>query len=257
MSSANSGGPSGEPARKASSHLAAAVLLALAGGGVDAYIYLHHGHVFAAAMTGNGVLFGADVLHRDWTGAWHHLVPLVAFSLGVMTSLLLSRKLKDASILFGLSGEVLLLFAVAWLPAGFPSFALVTMVSFAMAYQVAAFRKVDAYAFNSTFITGDLRSALEGLDKMLDPQTRHEGLRHFRDLGLVVLAFLAGAAIGAELGSYLGNRTLMVMDLPLLAVLGLVIRRHARKRAAGYALTEEPPASGRKGVTGVHAGHIY
>jgi uncharacterized membrane protein YoaK (UPF0700 family) len=47
------------PERRAADSLPSAVLLAFTGGSLDAFIYINHGHVFAAAMTGNAVLFGA------------------------------------------------------------------------------------------------------------------------------------------------------------------------------------------------------
>jgi len=42
-----------------------------------------------------------------------------------------------------------------------------------------------------------------------------------------VVSFLAGAAVGAVLSPRLLNRTLWVIDVPLVIVLGLVMRRRA------------------------------
>src|ERR1700733_3321167 len=60
-----------------------ACLFAVAGGYMDAYSYLAHGHVFANAQTGNVVLFSVDASQGHWSQAIRHLPPIIAFSLGV------------------------------------------------------------------------------------------------------------------------------------------------------------------------------
>lgn len=57
-------------------------------------------------------------------------------------------------------GEVLLLFAVGFLPQS-QNLLANAIVSFSCAMQVQAFRKVDGYAFASTMCIGDLRSGVE------------------------------------------------------------------------------------------------
>ena len=57
-------------------------------------------------------------------------------------------------------GEVLLLFAVGFLPQS-QNLLANAIVSFSCAMQVQAFRKVNGYAFASTMCIGDLRSGVE------------------------------------------------------------------------------------------------
>ena len=207
--------PSEAPA--SSNSLLSASLLALTGGLLDAFVYLNHGHVFASAMTGNGVLFGVALLQHDHHQALRHIVPAFAFLAGVATSKLLENTLGPRAVPVGLLLEILTLFAASWLPGSFPKMAFTAIIAFVASYQVSSFRKVDSFAYNSTFITGNLRTAADGLNEALSPSTRVEGLCKFRDLTLIVLAFLLGAILGAMLAPRFLNHTLW-FALPALAL---------------------------------------
>jgi uncharacterized membrane protein YoaK (UPF0700 family) len=213
--------------RRAVGSLPSAMLLAATGGSLDAFIYLNHGHVFAAAMTGNGVLLGVAVLHRDWMQAVRHVLPIMAFCLGVFLSRLLDGSLKRHAITVGLTCEMVALFLASFLPGGFPDMAFVPLLAIVAAYQVDSFRKADAYSYNSTFMTGNLRTAVDGLYQSLAPETREKGLRQFRSLSLVVAAFLSGAVVGAILAPRWLNHTLWFVDVPLVVVLLMTLRKTA------------------------------
>jgi uncharacterized membrane protein YoaK (UPF0700 family) len=202
-----------------------AILLAITGGSLDAFIYLNHGHVFAAAMTGNGVLLGVSILHHDYLQAVRHLLPIFGFITGVFFANLLDKTLKHHAVAVGLVCEISALFIASFLPRHFPDLAFVPIIAIVAAYQVASFRKADDYAYNSTFMTGNLRTAVDGLYDALSPTKRKAGLRKFRELSFIVLAFLLGATGGAILSPHLYNHTLWLIDLPLVAVLILALRR--------------------------------
>jgi uncharacterized membrane protein YoaK (UPF0700 family) len=213
------------PEQAAVGSLPSAILLALTGGSLDAFVYLNHGHVFAAAMTGNGVLLGVSLLHHDPALAIRHATPIVAFLLGLIIAKLLDHKLRHHAVTIGLLCEITVLFAASFLPGSTPDLLFVPILAIAGAYQIASFRRVDTYAYNSTFMTGNLRAAIDGLFDALSPSKRISGLREFRDLFLIILAFLVGATAGAVLAPRFYNHTLWFVDLPLIAVLLLVLRR--------------------------------
>jgi uncharacterized membrane protein YoaK (UPF0700 family) len=206
-------------------------LLACAGGALDAFVYLNHGHVFAAAMTGNGVLLGVALLHHDTMQAVHHLLPILAFLVGAFAAKVLDRKLKRHAVAVGLLCEIAVLFIASWLPGGFPDLAYVPLIAMAAAYQITSFRTADSFAYNSTFMTGNMRTAVDGLFEGFfsarTPDERAAGLRKFRDLTLLVASFMAGAVVGAILAPRLLNHTLWIIALPLVIVLLLVVR-HSR-----------------------------
>ena len=204
-----------------SSSLPDAVLLAGAGGLLDAMVYLNHGHVFANAMTGNVIFLGIAVLAHQWREVIPHVIPILGFFAGVITSRHLRSRHSHAAII-GLAFEIVTLFALGWLPPGFPSMAFSGIVAYVAALQVASFRRVDRFAFNSTFVTGNLRDAIEGLydtfAPFTDAETREKGRAQAIDLGLICLFFLAGAVTGAWAAPRFGNHTLWLAELPLLAV---------------------------------------
>jgi uncharacterized membrane protein YoaK (UPF0700 family) len=212
------------PEGRAAKSLPAAILLAFTGGALDAFVYLNHGHVFAAAMTGNGVLFGVAILHHDWPQSLRHLFPILGFVLGVFAAKLLDSKLRCHAVTVGLLCEITILFGFSWLPGSFPDMVFVPLLAIVAAYQVSSFRTADTYAYNSTFMTGNLRTAMDGLYDTLTPSKRAAGLLKFREFSLIVASFMFGAASGAILSPHLLNHTLWLIDLPLCCVLLLALR---------------------------------
>lgn len=204
--------------------LTSATLLAFTGGSLDAFLFLNHGHVFAGAMTGNAVLLGLAVLSRDPHDALQHSLPLVAFFCGVWVAELLQERLCPHAVTVGLLGEAFGLLVCSFAGPAFPDAIFVPVLSFLAAYQVSSFREVDGFSYNSTFITGNLRTGIVGLFAARHPDRRAQGLRQARELGLIVLGFVLGAVAGAVLAPRLGNRALYLPASILLAVLALSLR---------------------------------
>jgi uncharacterized membrane protein YoaK (UPF0700 family) len=219
-----------DPEHRIARSLLAASLLAVTGGGLDAFVYLNHGQVFAAAMTGNTVLLGIAVLSHNTRDVFRHLIPLIAFFAGVWGAELLVSHFKRHAVTVGLLCELFTLFAASWLPRSFPDIYFVPIIAFAAAYQVASFRTVDTYAYNSTFVTGNLRTAVDGLHATLNPKTRAAGLKKFFELATIIASFLAGALLGAVLAPRFANHTLWFLELPLVVVFVLALSRDIPSR---------------------------
>ena len=149
-----------------------AVFLSLSGGLQDAYTYLFRGKVFANAQTGNIVLLSANIMDGRWDKVLHYLVPLCAFALGVLAAEKMREHFQVMQRLHWrqlvVLGEVLLLFAVGFLPQS-QNLLANAIVSFSCAMQVQAFRKVNGYAFASTMCIGDLRSGVEAFASGASP----------------------------------------------------------------------------------------
>jgi uncharacterized membrane protein YoaK (UPF0700 family) len=211
--------------------LSDAMLLATTGGLLDAIVYLNHGHVFANAMTGNVIFLGIAALGRDWSDIAPHLVPIAGFFAGVLTSKHLRTRLGIRSALFGLLLEIVTIFALGWLPGSFPEMAFTGIIAYVAAFQVASFRRVDRFAYNSTFLTGNLRDVAEGLYEAIAPNSapdiREKGLSQARHLGLICLCFLAGAIVGAWAGPRFANHSLWLAEPLLLTVVLITFRRPA------------------------------
>ncbi len=208
--------------------LTSAMLLAATGGLLDAIVYLNHGHVFANAMSGNLVFLGIEVVTHNTTGIIPHIVPICGFFLGVLTSkhLRTSLGVRCAPIALGL--EIVTIFALGWLSPGVPSMIITGVIAYVAALQVASFRHVEAFAYNSTFMTGNLRDVAEGLYENLapssTPETRSQGRAKAVDLSLITLCFLLGAVVGAWAARF-GNHSLWLAE-PLLIAVAVPTFRH-------------------------------
>ncbi len=224
--------PQTTPERRATESLLAATLLAFAGGSLDAFLYLQHGRVFAGAMTGNAVLCGIALLGDDHSEALRHALPLLAFFCGVLLAEAVQDRMKYHAVTAGLACEIGGLILASFLPRSFPDLLFVPFIALLAAYQIASFRKADQYSYNSTFITGDLRTAVVGLYQALNPVTREKGLRQARELGLIIGSFLLGAVAGSMLAPRFGNRTLWAPVLALLLVFGIALRRSLTSKPA-------------------------
>lgn len=204
-----------------------AVFLSLSGGLQDAYTYLFRGKVFANAQTGNIVLLSSNLMDGNWERVLHYLVPLCAFALGVLTAEKMQEHFRNMQRLHWrqlvVLGEVLLLFAVGFLPQS-QNLMANAIVSFSCAMQVQAFRKVNGYAFASTMCIGDLRSGVEALcvwSRTREPKAKDRMLRYFG----IILLFALGSGIGSKSCVWLGGRAIWISCGLLLVSFALMFIR--------------------------------
>jgi len=206
--------------------LLSALLLGATGGLLDAVVYTLHGHVFANAMTGNVILLGISACSGDWHQAARHLAPISAFIVGVMASRCLRELPQFHASVAVLCFEMIVLFAAGWLPDGFPQMAFTAIIAFVSAFQVSTFRLVGRFSYNSTFITGNLRTAAEGFVNhylLRDADQRRREGAQARKLAIICLCFLAGAMLGAWGSPRFGDRTLWMAEPALLFALVRVL----------------------------------
>src|SRR5271165_1674396 len=90
MSMLTSGGPAGHRL----SSLVAIALATVAGGAMDAWVYLAHGQVFANAQSGNIVLMGVALAGGDVARVATRLPSLLGFVIGALASRLSGQLLK-------------------------------------------------------------------------------------------------------------------------------------------------------------------
>jgi uncharacterized membrane protein YoaK (UPF0700 family) len=121
--------------------LTIACLFAVAGGYMDAYSYLAHGHVFANAQTGNFVLFSIYASQDHWSQAVRVVPPILAFSLGVAVASGLTvyarAKIWQAPLLCQ-TFELVILATFEAVGARLPDDGVVPMISFFTALQKTA-----------------------------------------------------------------------------------------------------------------------
>jgi uncharacterized membrane protein YoaK (UPF0700 family) len=224
--------------RRATQSLFSALLLTFTGGFLDAFLYLAHGRVFAGAMTGNAVFAGIALISHDSREVAHHVLPIVAFAAGIWCAFAAETRLQHHVVLVALALEAIGLFVASLLPQNFPDALFVSLVCALAGYQVGSFRKVDSFVYNATFIAGNLLRAVESLHASLLGVQPRKSKREYRDLGLVLVLFVAGAMAAASCTGGMRNHALWVPMIAVLVVLSIAIwgdlrQREPEKRSVG------------------------
>ena len=181
-------------------------VLAVIGGYLDAYTYIARGQVFANAQTGNVVLLGLRAADGEWARALMYLMPIIAFALGIFLSESIRRHFDGGKLYWQqyiILLELVVITIVSLLPQGsydninFDTISNI-MISFVCSLQVQSFRRIRNITCATTMCTGNLRSAVESLDKYKN--TRE--LKYLHDAGKffgIVLFFIIGAVISTFL----------------------------------------------------------
>lgn len=184
--------------------------LSLSGGLQDAYTYVFRGNVFANAQTGNIVLLSQNIISRKWGGAIHYLIPLISFAIGIIAAEMVRARFKQSRKIHWrqlvLILEILLLFAVAFLPSQFNIIAN-AIVSFSCAMQVQTFRKVNGYPFASTMCIGNIRSGMDSLYAYIRTRDKDILQKTMCYFGIIFL-FAFGAGIGEYFIQFMGAHTI-------------------------------------------------
>jgi uncharacterized membrane protein YoaK (UPF0700 family) len=123
------------------------LLLAGAGGFLDAYTFVGRGGVFANAQTGNIVLLGVEAGERHWLAALLHIPPILAFVLGVALAETLARpagrRIVRRPARFVLVAEIVVLVIVGALFPQVPNQVVTAAIAFTSALQVSTFRSLQ------------------------------------------------------------------------------------------------------------------
>jgi uncharacterized membrane protein YoaK (UPF0700 family) len=212
--------------RRTVASLELGVLLALVGGFLDAYSFIHLGGVFANAQTGNVVLFGVEAARKHWGSAVRHLPPILAFMVGVAVAETLRRP-RVAAFVRGPARAALVLEIAVLVAAGFvssvvPADVLVVVIAFVASVQVSTFRTLIDWPYNTTMTTGNLRSAAQALYVAVvdrDPAAA----RKARSFATIIVSFLAGGFLGGWLTLRVGPHAIWICAAVLLLALGLFL----------------------------------
>lgn len=205
--------------RQMSDSLIICILLALSGGGMDAYSYLCRDYVFANAQTGNMVLFGVNLISGDFMQAFKYFIPVIAFTIGIILSDVIRAKTisgrwhwrQSATII-----EFLILLGVAFIPQSANMFAN-AMISFACGVQVESFRTVKGNAIATTMCIGNLRSGTYYFDKYVetkDKTYRNKAFIYY----VIILFFVIGAVIESIVIRYIEDKAIILSAFLLILV---------------------------------------
>ncbi len=167
------------------------VLLALVGGGLDAYTFVSRGGVFANAQTGNVVLMSVAAAQAHWRQALNHVPAIIAFVAGVITAeslkrpkvATLVRKPARAAIVL----EIVVLLLVGFVPHNTLNSLVIILVAFTASVQVSTFRTLVDTPYATTMTTGNLRTAAQSAHRALADHDA-EAARRTRQFGTIILA---------------------------------------------------------------------
>ena len=187
-----------------SSSLSVGILLALAGGFMDAYSYMARGKVFANAQTGNILLFAVAVSEGRPADILRYLLPVVSFALGI-----------------ALAAEILILFSVSFFAAE-QNLAANSLTSLACGIQVQAFRKIEGNGIATTMCIGNLRAGVQALHEYHIAHDREElrrGALYFAVIFFFALGAVAGNLLVARCGLPAIRWDCLLLLLPLFLML--------------------------------------
>jgi uncharacterized membrane protein YoaK (UPF0700 family) len=195
------------------------ILLAIVGGFLDAYTFIGRGGVFANAQTGNVVLMGIEAATGEWGKAILHAVPILAFVFGVVVAEMIKKPsmrlfVPDAERAV-LILEIAVLFIIGFIPYTSPNIIVTVAISFVSAVQVSSFRKLVGSPYNTTMITGNLRSAIHEVYAAVTKKDRESALQAVR-FSTINLSFLAGAILGGLLTSFIGVKAVWIAVIVLI-----------------------------------------
>ena len=186
-----------ERAKQISESIELGVLLALAGGFMDAYSYIARDGVFANAQTGNILLVGINLSEGDLMRAGRYFFPVLAFALGIMLADLIHERFSSLFHWRQLTVflEAAILLGVSFIP-GTANLVANCLTSFA-------------------------RSALQSVDDYIITHKKgflENGLLYFG----VILTFVCGAVLGNLCIGWIGLHAIAVASA-LLAVCFLIM----------------------------------
>lgn len=189
------------------------IMLALAGGFLDAYTYIERGGVFANAQTGNIVLLGINIAKGEWQRVLHYVVPILAFAVGILISEIVKSHLRESRHLHWrqiiILAEIILLIACGFIPSGKGDTIVNTTVSFVCSLQVESFRVINGNTVATTMCTGNLRSGTELLFLGIKRREKALTVRSLTYYG-INLFFVLGAIIGGFAVKAIGIKSIFI-----------------------------------------------
>jgi uncharacterized membrane protein YoaK (UPF0700 family) len=197
-----------------------ALLLAFAGGYLDAYTWIIHG-VMANAQTANLVLLWVYGSAGKWERALHFVPPIFAFAVGVVIAAWLHRTTGDRASAISTLIEIVLLVVVGILHNRLPDLAGTLGISVVAAMQTAIFTKVEGVPYSSVMITGNMRQAIESVFAAVSGDRKSHTLRRSGIFAVLCVAFGIGAAVGAYATKGIPD---LALGLPVVALLIVLLR---------------------------------
>ncbi|MCP2132533.1 UNVERIFIED_ORG: uncharacterized membrane protein YoaK (UPF0700 family) [Bradyrhizobium japonicum] len=204
------------------------LLLAFAGGYIDAYTWIIHG-VMANAQTANLIFLWVYATAGDWTKALHFVPPLLAFAAGIVIAAWLRRVAGGRASAISTLLEILLLIAISILHNRLPDLAGTLGISFVAAMQTAIFTRVEGVVCSTVMVTGNMRQAIETVFEAAAGGAPLGTLRRSGIFFALCAVFGLGAAVGAFATKAIPD---LALGIPVVALLVVLLRCEASHQRA-------------------------
>ena len=204
------------------------LLLAFAGGYIDAYTWIIHG-VMANAQTANLIFLWVYATAGNWTRALHFVPPLLAFTTGIVIAAWLRRIAGERASAISTLLEILLLIAIGILHNRLPDLAGTLGISLVAAMQTAIFTRVEGVTCSTVMITGNLRQGIETVFVAAAGAAPPGTLRRSSILFALCAMFGFGAAAGAFATQAIPK---LALGIPVVALLVVLLRCEASHQSA-------------------------
>ncbi|MDE5444262.1 DUF1275 domain-containing protein [Bradyrhizobium sp. CSA207] len=202
-----------------------ALMLAFAGGYLDAYTWIIHS-VMANVQTANLVLLWVYGSIGNWTKALHFTPAILAFAVGIVVAAWLRWATGERDSAISTLVEILLLVTIAILHNRLPDLAGTLGISFVATVQSAVFTRAKGVVYSSVMSTGNMRQAIEGV---FAATSGNGSLRPPGIVATLCVTFGLGAALGAFATKQIPN---LALGIPVIALLVVLLRCEAPRDEA-------------------------
>ena len=205
------------------------LLLAFAGGFIDAYTWIIHG-VLANAQTANLIFLWAYGMAGNWARASHFVPPILAFAVGIVIAAWLRRVAGGRAAVISTVIEIVLLIVIGVLHNRLPDLAGTLGISVVAAMQSSMFARVEGTVCSTVMITGNMRQAIENIFSVVYGGAPLGTLRKSGIFFALCAVFGFGAAAGAFATKNIPD---LALCLPVVALLIVLLRCEAPHQEQG------------------------
>ncbi|WP_441235165.1 YoaK family protein [Bradyrhizobium sp. 930_D9_N1_4] len=202
------------------------LLLAFAGGFIDAYTWIIHG-VLANAQTANVIFLWVHAMAGNWTKALHFVPPILAFTVGIVIAAWLRRSAGERAGTLSILVEIVLLIAIGILHNRLPDIAGTLGISLVAAMQTAIFTKVEGVLCSTVMVTGNMRQMVENIFAVVYGGAPLGTLRKSGIFFALCAVFGCGAAAGAYATKAIPD---LALGVPVIALLIVLLRCETNPR---------------------------
>lgn len=197
-------------------------IITFIGGYMNAYTYITRNKILANMHTANMSKLGINIALGNWPKAIHFFAPIVACILGaafsgLIKSIIIRNKYNGDWRKIALILESIVLFCIGFIPLSVSDYIVTNLVSFFMGYQLCLFRKCLGIAYNTTIITGNIRSVGELLYDAIDKKTADDIIKLII-FTLLTFSFAVGAIPGTIISMAVSTKAVWVCSFILLSL---------------------------------------